>query len=126
MSDDTTTGTVGDDAAQVAQGKRNQQQTMRAGDVHVGASGDFPVWKLVEMSSDIRSLIAQRLPERVDRLERLEVVVRPGLPPEVIVRPLPNDTVHLSVWMIAVIIIVVMAIALGMAAFLIYSQVANV
>lgn len=99
-------GVVGDEAGQASQGKRNQQQNMRAGDVHVGASGEFPAWKLMEMASDIRALVAQNLPIRVDRLERLEVVVRPGPPPEVTVRPLAHDTVNLSVRMIVIIILV--------------------
>lgn len=127
MSDrDTTTGTVGDDADQVSQGKRNQQQNMRAGDVHVSGAGEFPNWKLMEMASDIRALVNERLPSRVERLERLEVVVRPGPPPEVVVRPIANGTVNLSARMILVIFLVALFAVVGLVAWLVFLQVANV
>lgn len=130
---DSTTGTVGNDADQVAQGKRNQQQTMRAGDVHVGASGDFPVWKLMEMAADIRALVLQmddlpykvgRLTDQVGRLERLEVVVREG--PEVVIRPVAHDTINLSVRMIAIIFLVALVAVLALVAWLVFLQVARV
>lgn len=105
---------------------RKNQQNMRAGDVHVAASGNFPDWKLIEMATDIRALVAQRLPERVDRLEKLEVVVRPGPPPEVIVRPIANDTVNLSVRMIVIIFLVALVAVLGLVAWLVFLQVARV
>lgn len=130
MSDSTIKGAVGDDADQVAQGSRNRQQaqTMRAGDTYVGAAGDFPLWKLIEMDGNIRALVIQMddLPNRVGRLERLEVVVKPGPPPEVIVRPLSPDTVNLSVRMILVVVLVAFLIVVSMVAWLVYLQVANV
>lgn len=128
MSDsrDATTGTVGDDAGQAAQGKRNQQQNMRAGDTYVGTQEGFPVWRLIEMAADIRALISERLPSRVERLERLEVVVRPGPPPEVVVRPIANDTVNLSVRMIVIIFLVALVAVLALVAWLVFLQVANV
>lgn len=122
---DRTEGTV-EDGEQVAVGRGNRQQNMRAGDVHVGGAGEFPAWKLTEMSSDIRALVAQNLPNRVERLERLEVVVRPGPPPEVIVRPLAHDTVNLSVRMIAIIFLVALVAVLALVAWLVFLQVANV
>lgn len=126
---------VGDGADQVAQGKRNQQQNMRAGDTYVGSPGDFPIWKLMEMAADIRVLVSQmddlpnkvgRLTDQVGRLERLEVVVKPGPPPEVVIRPVAHDTVNLSVRMIAVIFLVALVVVLVLVAWLVLIQVARV
>lgn len=120
---------VGGDAKTGAfTGRDDRSQSMRAGDTYVGAAGDFPLWKLIEMDGNIRALVIQMddLPNRVGRLERLEVVVKPGPPPEVIVRPLSHDTVNLSVRMILVVVLVAFLIVVSMVAWLVYLQVANV
>lgn len=116
-------------------GRDDRTQTMRAGDTYVGTQEGFPVWRLLEMAADIRALVAQmddlpfkvgRLTDQVGRLERLEVVVKPGPPPEVIVRPVTHDTVNLSIRMIVVIFSVALVAVLALVAWLVFLQVANV
>lgn len=127
---DTTTGTVGDDADQVAQGKRNQQlYSSPQQSVTFTNPDSMQLWvKLLEVANTVSNLVIQMddLPNRVGRLERLEVVVKPGPPPEVIVRPLAHDTVNLSVRMIVVIFLVSLVAAMALVAWLVFLQVANV
>lgn len=132
---ETTTGEVEGDSENVAVGTRNRQRTdsrsQRQGDTQQNVNFSNPdsmhLWmKLMEVASIVNSLVLQMddLPNRVGRLERLEVVVKPG--PEVIIRPAAHDTVNLSVRMIVIMFVVALFLSLALAVFLIYWQVANV
>lgn len=132
---DQITGTVGDDAENVAIGKniRTRQNTdshsQRLGDQTFTFSSNDSLqlmWKLQEMTADIRDAIRDiklldikldNLPDRVGRLEKLEVVVRPEA-----ARP-TEESFNLSVRMIFSILFGVFLIVIVMVGILIYIQV---
>lgn len=131
---DRTEADVGDDAGQAAIGKGNQQQSsdnrsrprqdMRGGDTYFGKPDDMQVWvRLLDMAAQIREITAQ-----MDRLERTEVVVRPG--PEVVIRPSTPapvpDSVNLSVRVIFAILILALVLVVALVVVLIFLRVSNV
>lgn len=119
LSNDVDTGggaSIGGDAKTGRDLTGRDSQSQRAGDTYYGGQGGddnrYIFFKMLEMAGDIQALSIKidDIPGRVGRLERTEVVVRPG--PEVIVRPLeqPGDSINLSVK--AVIIILAVALLL--------------
>jgi hypothetical protein len=127
---------VGDDAENIVAGKENQQQasrirndpkqSMRSGDVYFNNQDNLQIWmKLIELASKLSDLTMQMddLPNRVGRLERMEVVVRPG--PEVVIRPIPpsTDPTLLTMRSLFTILIVAVIIIGGLIGFAVFWQV---
>lgn len=106
-------------------GKENLQQKFAPQQtVTFSPPGDMSMWfKILEHGAQIQELFRQMdsLPTRVDKLERVEVVVKPG--PEVIVTRTEAETRNLSVRMIFVVLTVSLLVSLLVVAFLVYVQV---
>lgn len=122
-----TTGTVGSDAENVVIGRSNRQSTdSRNQNVTFTSQDNLQLWfKLQEVVSDIRDLRGDvraldlkidGLPDRVGRLEGLEVVVRPAA-------GAAAESVNLSIRMIFTILLIVGLTVLVLVAALIYFQV---
>lgn len=117
---------VGDEAQNVNAGKRNTQNTQRAGDNYFGGqpgSDLMQVWiRLSEHGQQINDLIRQMddLPNRVRQLEKTEVIIRPG--PEVIIRPVQES---MSVKTLSQILIAALIIVILLIGYLVYWTVTN-
>jgi hypothetical protein len=126
MSDDVVDGTVGREADGVVVGKGNTQQSNRAGDINLsGQSNEYAVWfKLLEMADQIRALVRDMddLPNRVRRLEDVEVIVKAS---EVVIRPRAQDVNSLTDRMLLIILIVMLVAVLVVVATFIFWVISN-
>lgn len=117
----------GDISARNVAGRDDRAQTQRSGDIHFSNQDNWTLYlKLTEMLVDIRSLNVKvealdlkidGLPDRVGRLEKLEVVVRPELSSHA------SESVNLSVRMIIAISFAAFLVVVALIGFLIYLQV---
>lgn len=106
------------------------RQGIRGGDQYFGQtsqSDNMQIWmKILEMAADMR-VFAEKLddlPGRVGRLEKTEVVVRPG--PEVVIRPIQqSDSVNLSLRVVYIILIGSLVLVGLLVAVLIFQGLAN-
>jgi len=106
----------------------DQTLNQRAGDMYVGTGerNDMSVWvEIMRLSSRIQELTQQmdNLPNRVDQLERTEVIVKPG--PEVMIRqvavaPPPVDAIVLTAKTLLIILFVSLILIAILVGWLIY------
>lgn len=111
----------GDVASKQFTGRDDQRSSQN---VTFSNPDNMMLWaKLLEIGGTVNHLVIQmdNLPHRVDRLERLEVVVRPG--PEVILRPATHDSVTLSAKTLIFIFLVALLAVLALVAWLVYLQI---
>lgn len=128
---DETTGEVKGESENVAIGSHNRQRTdsrnQRQGDqtfTFTNSDSMQLMFKLQEMTADIRDvksdvraldLKIDGLPDRVGKLEKLEVTVRPVVE--------TTNSANLSVRMIITLLSIVSVVTIGLVVFLVYVQV---
>jgi len=112
--------------------RRNQQRYDNRNDpqqnVNIGGGdgGHFQMWaKILEHGMEIQNLVRQmdNLPDRVTKLERLEVVVKPG--PEVVIKQTATSAGNFSMRALFVVLIIALIVVISLVAFLVYWQVSR-